>query len=172
MGGLSRIGGTLLVLALAAGAAPRPAQTQVLSGAVGALAGTAAGGYITLSIVVARAQFGHYLHDYYDLFDWKSVPIIVGAGTGTAVGILQPSRLWSGLIFGAGGTALGAGLGFVIGNSVSDQPEGKWAGAAIGAGAGMAVGTIVGLLLPQKQIVPEEVREAAVIPIGFRVRVP
>ena len=169
---MKRWAGVLVLAALLGGVAPRPAQAQVLSGAVGALAGTAAGGYITLSIVVARAQFGHYLHDYYDLFDWKSVPIIAGAATGTAVGILQPSRLWSGFIFGAGGTALGAGIGFVVGNAVTDLPEGKWAGAAIGAGAGMAIGTIVGLLLPQDQIVPDEVREVAVVPITFRIRVP
>jgi hypothetical protein len=117
--------------------------------------------------VVARAQFGHYLHDYHDLFDLKSLPILIGAGTGITLGVWQPVRLWSSLIFGAGGTALGFGTGYIIGDRVAERPEGKWAGAAIGAGAGMAIGTIIGILRPQQEIVPNEVRRATAVPIGF-----
>ncbi|MGH7469039.1 MAG: glycine zipper 2TM domain-containing protein [Longimicrobiales bacterium] len=164
----------LMILASAAlplGASPQRMDAQVLSGVVGAVTGTAAGGYITLSIVVTRAQFGHYLHDFEDLFDWKSAPIVIGAATGTALGVWWPNRLWSSLIFGSGGTALGAGVGYLTGRLIAERPEGRWAGAAIGAGLGMTLGSIAGIAWPRR-VVPEAVSSAPRIPITIRVRVP
>lgn len=150
-----------------AGAA-RPAQGQILTGAIGAFAGLAGGGYVTLSIVVARAQFGHYLHDASELLGWHSTPVLIGVGTGTAVGVLYPDRLVTGAIYGGGGTVLGALAGAAIGKLVSERPEGPWAGAAIGAGAGMAIGTLIGILVPKEDVAPEDIRASAV-PIGFRI---
>jgi hypothetical protein len=160
-----------VVSVLAAGTQP-PARVsaQVLSGIVGTAAGVAGGGYITLGIVVARAQFGHYLHDYYDLFDWKSLPIIIGAGTGLGLGVWQPDRLWSGLLVGSVGTAAGVGVGYIVGDLISERPEGKWAGAAIGGSVGLTIGALFGVLRVQQRIIPEEVSSASVVPIGFRVR--
>jgi hypothetical protein len=170
--GTRRLGLSLAAASLFAAStqAPARASAQVLSGIVGTAAGVAGGGYITLGIVVARAQFGHYLHDYYELFDWKSLPIVIGAGTGLTLGVWQPERLWSGLIVGSIGTAAGVGIGYVVGDLISERPEGKWAGAAIGGGVGMTVGALVGILHVQERLVPEEVRNAAVVPIGFRLR--
>jgi hypothetical protein len=169
--GAFRSGIILACTAVLLGSAAPRANAQVLGAAVGAVTGTAAGGYITLSIVVARAQFGHYLHDFEDLFDWKSAPIVIGAATGTALGVWWPDRLWSSLIFGSTGTALGAGVGYVTGRLISERPEGKWAGAAIGAGLGMTLGTLTGIAWPQR-IVPEEVTSAPRIQIPITIRVP
>lgn len=155
--------------ALVLAGSARPAQAQVLTGAIGAAAGLAGGGYITLSIVVARAQFGHYLHDASELLGWHSTPVLVGVGTGTAVGVLYPDRLVTGAIYGASGTVLGGLAGAAIGKVVSNRPEGPWAGAAIGAGAGMAIGTLIGILIPKKDVAPEDI-SASAVPIGFRIR--
>ncbi|MEX2284932.1 MAG: hypothetical protein WEE89_20765 [Gemmatimonadota bacterium] len=151
-------------------ATAKPADAQILTGLVGAASGTATGGYITLSLVVARAQAGHYLHDFQDLFGWTSFPVIIGAATGTTVGIVAPDRLWSGFIYGAAGTAAGTGIGFVVGRTVTTRPEGKWAGAAIGAGAGMAIGSILGIIWPRENLLPDEVRNTSVVPVSFTIR--
>jgi len=162
-------------LVLASGSASPASGQNLLTGAFGALAGTGTGGYITLSLIVARAQTGHYLHDFDELFGWTSTPVLIGAVTGTTVGLFEPDRLWTGFILGAAGTAAGAGIGWLIGTQRSNHPEGKWAGAAIGAGAGMALGSIIGTLFPQPQlipkIIPKQLRQEAVIPITIRIPV-
>ncbi len=147
-----------------------PADAQILTGLGGAAIGTATGGYITLSLVVARAQRGHYLHDFEDVFSWTSFPVLIGAGMGTTVGIVAPDRLWTGFIYGAGGTAVGTGIGWIVGEMMTERPEGKWAGAAIGAGVGMTIGSIWGTFWPQKSLLPDRVRSTAVVPIGFSIR--
>ena len=106
MGGRRLLQAVCLVTTLCAVRAPA-AQAQILSGAVGAVAGTAAGGYLSLSIIVARAQRGHYLHDFEDIFGWNSAPVLVGAATGGTLGILSPPRLWTSVIFGTGGAVVG-----------------------------------------------------------------
>jgi hypothetical protein len=151
-------------------ATTKPADAQILTGLLGAGIGTATGGYITLSLVVARAQTGHYLHEMNDLFGLTSFPVLIGAGMGTTVGIVAPDRLWTGFVYGAGGTAVGTGVGWVVGSAISDRPEGKWAGAAIGAGVGMTIGAFWGTFWPRKELLPDEVRETSVIPIGFTIR--
>ncbi len=167
-------GKRLLVAALCATvlwAAPvRPARAQILSGIVGAGAGTAAGGYLTLSYIVARAQTGHYLHDAHDLFGWTSAPVLIGAATGATLGALSPARLWTSVIFGTGGALIGIPIGMFVGARVSDRAEAKWAGGAIGAGAAMTVGFLFGVFSPQERLVPKPLRTAAVVPIGFTVR--
>lgn len=168
---------TALALCLAASlsaASTRTADAQVLSGLFGAGVGTAAGGYITLSIVVARAQFGHYLHDFNDLFDWKSLPILIGATAGTGVGIAQPERMFTGFIYASAATVVGGTLGFVGGAVLSKRPEAKWAWSAIGAGTGMAIGSMLGTFAPNKQLVedviPGWLRNNSAVPIGVTIR--
>jgi hypothetical protein len=168
------MGGRRLVLAAGLSAliiagSNAPAHGQILSGAVGAAAGTAAGGYLTLSIVVARAQTGHYVHDVNELLSWTSVPVLVGAGTGMSLGIWSPPRLWTSVIFGTAGAFAGIPVGMFVGTRLSDRTEAKWAGGAIGAGVGMTAGFIFGVLAPQEKLVPKPLREAAVVPIGFTV---
>ncbi|HSL69225.1 MAG TPA: hypothetical protein VK864_03245 [Longimicrobiales bacterium] len=159
----------LFAAALLSGTAP-VARAQVLSTAVGTVAGTAAGGYVTLSIIVARAQTGHYLHEFSDVLGWTSTPVLIGAITGASVGFWWPDRLWSGFAFGAGGTAIGIPIGMVVGMALSDRPEAKWAGGAIGAGAGMAFGAIYGVLRPEPSLVPKAFRNSVNVPIAFSFR--
>jgi hypothetical protein len=155
--------------ALLCGSSARAADAQILTGILGFGAGTAAGGYITLSIVVARAQTGHYLHDPRDLFGWTSLPVLAGGITGGALGVADPDRLWTGTLLGAAGTAVGAGVGGILGAVISERPEGKWAGAAIGAGAGMTLGFLIGAIWPQPDWIPREVRQLSVVPVTIRV---
>jgi hypothetical protein len=133
----------------------RPAEAQVLSGAVGGVAGVAAGGYVTLAVVVLQAQFGYYVHDVSDLFGWRSLPVLLGAGVGTGVGIWDSDRMVTGFVYGGGGAVLGGVVGYLVGPLIWQRPEGKWAGAAIGAGMGMAAGYFLGVLKPRDGIAPE-----------------
>ena len=168
MGGKRLLQAVCLVTTLCA-ARVQPAQAQILSGIVGAGAGTAAGGYLSLSIIVARAQRGHYLHDFGEIFGWTSAPVLIGAATGTGLGIASPPRLWTSVIFGTGGALLGIPIGMIAGTALSERPEAKWAGGAIGAGVGMTLGFVFGVLSPQEKLVPKPLREAAVVPIGFTI---
>ena len=169
----SRILAVLLGLSLV-GASGVSAQGQVLSGLFGAGAGTAAGGYITLSLVVARAQAGHYLHDFHDVFAWGSLTVIAGGSTGLALGVIAPERMWTGFIYGSAGTVTGGTLGFLAGATLSDRPEAKWAYAAIAAGAGMALGSLIGAAMPNEQLVddlvPRFMRQTSKVPLGFTVK--
>lgn len=124
------------------------AQNRLLTTGVGGLAGLTAGGYVSLSIVVARARKGEYVYALNDVLGWGSVPVLVGAGTGAVLGYVDPPRLLRTVVGGTAGTLLGMGTGLIIGRSVWEPPEGKWAGAAIGAGAGLVLGSIVGILWP------------------------
>ena len=162
---------TALALAVAL-SQTRPADAQVLSGAVGGLAGITSGGYITLAVVVLRAQYGHYLHDASDLFGWQSAPVLLGAGVGTAVGVWDADRMVTGFAYGAAGAALGAGIGFLVGPAIWKRPEGKWAGGAIGAGLGMAAGYFLGVLLPRDDLTPEFLKRTSAVPIGVTITVP
>ena len=162
-----------LVLAMLVFANARPAHTQVLSGAVGAVAGVAAGGYITLAVVVGQAQFGHYLHEAEDLLGWTSVPVLLGAATGTAVGIWDADRMVTGFGYGAAGAVVGGTAGYLLGPMIWKRPEGKWAGAAIGAGMGMAAGYFTGVLIPREGIAPGFLKKQTTgIPIYVRLPVP
>jgi hypothetical protein len=139
----------LPVLLLAATAAPLRAQEEgrrILPAVVGGVVGVTGGGYVALSVVVAQARAGNYLHDFQELYGWRSVPVIAGGAIGTALGFYSPERLERAVIWGLGGMAAGVALGFGVGQLVWPAPEGKWAGAAIGAGAGLVVGYLTGAL--------------------------
>jgi hypothetical protein len=165
----------LAACVLAAGLGlPARADAQVLSGAVGAVGGVGAGGYVTLAVVVLRAQYGHYLHDAQDLLGWNSVPVLLGAGVGTAVGVWDADRMVTGFGYGAAGALVGGSIGYLAGPLIWKRPEGKWAGGAIGAGAGMAAGYFLGVFFPQRDIAPGFLgnSDKAAIPINFSIRVP
>ena len=112
----------LTVIATLMGPA-RTADAQVLSGAIGAVAGVTSGGYVTLAVVVARAQYGHYLHDARDLLGWHSVPVLLGAGVGTAVGVWDADRMVTGFAYGAAGTLVGGTVGYLLGPVIWKRPE-------------------------------------------------
>jgi hypothetical protein len=162
-----------IVLATLVLATARPAQSQVLSGAVGAVAGVAAGGYITLAVVVGQAQFGHYLHEAEDLLGWTSVPVLLGAATGTAVGVWDADRMVTGFGYGAAGALVGGTAGYLFGPMIWKRPEGKWAGAAIGAGMGMAAGYFTGVFNPHEGIAPEFLKkQTSGVPLYVRIPIP
>jgi hypothetical protein len=158
----------LLVLVLLTGSARAASAQRLITGPFGALAGTLSGGYITLSIVVARAQIGQYMHDANDLFSWNGLPVVIGASTGTALGIWDPDRLMTGFVYGSVGTLTGGTAGFLIGALVSDGPEGRWAGGAIGAGLGMAAGSTLGVFMPNRKMNPFR-KDATAIPLTIRI---
>jgi hypothetical protein len=152
---------------------PAAAQNRVLTTAIGALAGVGSGGYITLTLVVARAQLGHYIHDVDDLFGWQSAPVLVGGATGATLGFVDPGRLLRTAVGGTAGGLLGVGVGIVVGPAISERPEAKWAGAAIGAGAGLALGSVIGILWPAPSNDDGEGGEAgsrAAVPVGITLR--
>ena len=153
---------------------PRAARSQVLSGVVGGVAGVASGGYVTLSVIVLRAQYGHYLHDVEDLLGWQSLPVLLGAGVGAGVGVWDADRMVTGFVYGAGGTLIGGVVGYLVGPLIWPRPEGKWAGAAVGAGIGMAAGYFIGVLRPIDKIAPGWLREPSntIVPISISIPVP
>lgn len=158
----------LLTLVLTAGSS-RAAQAQLWTGALGGAAGIASGGYITLAIVVTRAQFGHYLHEPKEILGWTSAPVLASAATGAALGYWAPDRLGTGTVYGTAGALAGGAAGFVIGKAVSARPEGKWAGGAIGAGIGMTIGFAIGVLNPNSRFDPTGKKNEAVVPISYTI---
>lgn len=160
----------LLITILTLGTA-RAAQAQrIITGPFGAVAGILSGGYITLSIVVTRAQFGHYLHGVDDVFGWQSMPVLIGGTTGAALGVWDPDRLMTGFVYGSVGTLAGGSIGFVTGYLISKRPEGKWAGGAIGAGIGMAIGSTLGVFFPNEKMNPfNEDRSNTAVPLTIRL---
>lgn len=165
---IRQISAILILTGVMTSASSRAASAQVLSGAFGAAAGTISGGYITLSIVVARAQTGHYLHEMQDIFGWNALPVLIGGTTGAALGYWDSDRLMTGFVYGSAGAVAGGVAGYLIGLKVSDRPEAKWAGGAIGAGAGMAIGSTLGVLMPKGRFNPFKKNETAV-PIAIRI---
>ncbi len=148
--GRARHGWAALLLAgtLLAGGARGELRGQVLAAGLGAATGMAAGGYITLSVVVAGSRTGHYVANISDVLGWGSIPVLAGGATGAALGWFDPPRLWGVMGYGAAGTVLGAALGALVGHLAWSPPEGKWAGAAIGAGLGLIAGSTIGVLYP------------------------
>jgi hypothetical protein len=161
---------TLLVIVLITLGSSRAEAQHLWTGAAGGVAGVLSGGYITLSIVVARAQMGHYLHEPHDIFDWYSAPVLIGGTTGAALGLWAPDRLGTGFVYGSAGAVAGGTLGFIIGWATSARPEGKWAGGAIGAGLGMAIGSTTGVLFPRDAYDPTYKSNRTVIPITYSIR--
>jgi hypothetical protein len=167
-----RKGLTIIIigLLLLAGSSRAAHAQRAITGPFGAVAGTLSGGYITLSIIVTRAQFGSYVHDASDVFNWTGLPVIIGASTGTALGIWDPDRLLTGFVYGSVGTVVGGSAGYIIGLIISDRPEGRWAGGAIGAGIGMAIGSSLGVFLPNKKMNPfNDDDDRTVVPLTIRI---
>jgi len=160
--------GVALIAVMMAGSARAANGQRLITGPFGAVAGTLSGGYIALSIVVLRAQYGHYLHSADDLMSWNGLPVVIGASTGTALGIWDPDRLMTGFVYGSAGTLAGGTVGFIIGSVTSDRPEGRWAGGAIGAGIGMAIGCTIGVLAPNEKMNPFR-KDQTVVPLTIRI---
>ncbi len=165
---------TLAAALLIGGVAPARAQIadRLLPTALGGAAGLAAGGFITMGVIVAKARAGHYTESTRDVLGWESVPVLVGIGAGATLGALDERRLRGSVYYGAGGFALGWGIGWLVGGRVWEPPEGKWAGAAIGGAAGLAIGGIAGMIFPPGGGGGGSTPAAAAarVPIGIRIR--
>jgi hypothetical protein len=161
----------LLALALApATAAAQDPQSRILATSIGAVAGFAGGGYVTLTVIVAESRAGRYVHDVDDLFGWRAAPVLLGAAAGAGLGFFSPERLQGAVVYGAGGLALGALIGLGIGSAVWDPPEGRWAGAAIGAGIGLVIGNAIGVLRPLNLFTEgEDGARSSGVPIMIRI---
>jgi len=140
---------TILTLSAPIHARAQIRDTRLPSAVLGGVAGLAAGSVMGLSIVVAESRFQRYIHDADDVFGWRSLPVTIGIGTGTMLGIYSPNRLQTSVIYGVAGMTVGAAAGLGVGSLIWEPPEGRWAGASIGTGVGMAVGGIIGMLYPR-----------------------
>lgn len=119
---------------------------SVLAAAGGGVVGLVAGGYANLAVVVLKARWGYYPHSFRDAFGWESTPILIGGGTGVAIGLTRSDLLIPWIIGGTLGMGAGTGLGLIYGHGAWGDPESRWANAAIGAAIGMAVGSTVALI--------------------------
>lgn len=158
-------------LAPAAAAAQEP-QSRVLATTIGGLAGIAAGGYLTVSVVVLEARMGRYVHDVDDILGWRAAPLLIGTLAGAGLGLYSPERLQGAVVFGASGLAAGGLIGLAVGSSIWEPPEGRWAGAAIGAGVGLIIGNTIGILNPLNLFTESDDTtpvEASGVPIVFRI---
>lgn len=167
----------LLAAALLAPAAARAQegdaepQSRALGTALGALAGVAGGGYVTVTVIVAEARAGRYVHDIDDILGWRSAPVLLGAALGAGLGFYSPDRLQGAVVYGAGGLALGALAGLGIGSLIWEPPEGRWAGAAIGAGIGLVIGNAIGVFRPLNLFTEDDddAPATAGVPVTFRI---
>lgn len=168
---MRRTGWVLLAaLLLHPGALRAQDQGRLLPALGGGVLGVAGGGYVALSIIVAESRAGRYIHDFDDVFGWRSLPVIAGGTLGTALGIYSPERLKRAVVFGFGGMAAGGVLGFGLGQLLWEGPEGKWAGAAIGAGAGLAIAYVVGAITASAD---EDIGQGNIsVPLVIRLPVP
>lgn len=156
---------------------PRPllaqdAESRVLPGMLGGVAGIAGGGYVAIALIVAESRYGRYVHDFDDVLGWRSLPVLIGGATGASLGVYSPRRFESALLYGTAGLGLGAALGLGLGAIAWDPPEGRWAGATIGAGLGLVIGNIVGIVAPRRGDNDDDGGDAAAIVIPFSIRTP
>ena len=165
----------LVCLALLATLQPaeRARGQQVLPALAGGAAGLAAGGYVAIGIVSLQARRGEYLYSTDDALGWHASPILIGSGTGFAIGLFDQERLRRTVIGGAIGGILGTGIGTLYGLHKWQPPEGKWAGGVIGGAAGILAGSLVGALWPAPDEEQDGTTGAAsgtVVPIGITIR--
>ena len=160
------------VLLAPAGLRAQEPQSRALATTIGGLAGMGAGAYLTVSVVVLEARFGRYIHDIDDVLGWRAAPILLGGAAGAGLGLYSPERLQGVVVYGAIGLGAGALTGMLLGNTIWEPPEGRWAGAAIGAGLGLIIGNTIGVMNPLNLFTEGEDATAAAsagVPIVFRI---
>ena len=161
----------LLAMLLHSDAAAQNAESRLLATAGGAVAGVAGGGYVALSVIVAEARVGKYVHDFKDILGWRSLPVIAGAAIGGGLGFYSPARLEGAIVYGFAGWVAGGIAGMGVGSALWRGAEGNWAGAAMGAGIGLVIGNVIGIFSPPYLLVSEEEAGGAGVPIMIRIPV-
>lgn len=122
----------------------RPLAAQNWSVAGGALAGAGAGAWVGVGYFTVRARSGVYLDSTGEAAKKLAIPVLVGFGTGIALGIYGEDRLDDAVLWASVGWASGLAAGALIGDQLWDDPPGPWAGAIIGGATGLLIGGIVG----------------------------
>ena len=134
--------------ALAGAVRPAAAQNTFLTGTAGSTGGLVAGTVVTLGLIVANARLERdFVHGPEDILSIQGIPIPVGLIAGGVLGASDPARAERVGIYTGAGMALGAGVGALIGEAMTNaDPSGKWAGGVIGAAAGVVLGVLAGSL--------------------------
>jgi hypothetical protein len=120
---------------------PAGAAAQSWETGAGAAAGATGGAVVSLGILTARAQLGHYM-EAPKLLAWEWLPILSGAALGATMGARQPQRLADSVTAGAIGLAGGAGFGALVGHLWTGSGRGRWAGAVVGGAIGLSVASV------------------------------
>jgi hypothetical protein len=110
---------------------------------LGSLGGAVVGLSVMLAIVVAKARAGFYafsLDDYVAL-RWETVPVLLGALLGGALGWFDARTLDRAAFRGMAALIPGAVLGALAGGLVWGAAEGPWAGGIIGSAIGLLAGS-------------------------------
>ena len=136
------------IAALAGGAEPVRAQNSFAQGSIGATGGLVAGTVVSLGLIVANARMERdFIHGPEDIMSLQGIPIPVGLVAGGVLGASDPARAERVGYYTAAGWAIGAGVGALIGEAMTDDdPSGKWAGSVMGAAAGVVLGILAGSL--------------------------
>jgi len=158
--------------ALASGWTPAQAHAQdAIPILVGGAAGLLAGGYVSVGVITAEARTGRYLHSAEDALGFRSLPVLIGGGTGVVLGAIDDRRLYNAMIGSVAAGALGFGVGWLIGTQTAEDPGSPWAGAVIGSAAGIVLGGVIGMLVPggDDDAAANEQADGG-IPLGFTIR--
>lgn len=164
---------TLLTLLLALVLIPgsrKSAAAQAARAAIGGAVGVAGGAMITMSVVVARARWqGEYLESIDDLIHWQSAPMILTPAVGVMFGLAGKEPLIASVIGSTSGLVVGSAVGAGLGWLLSTSAESPWAGGVIGAGAGMTLG---GLTLGLRAVLRQREDGGPTEPTRVEVRLP
>lgn len=125
---------------------PARADGQVVPAAYGLLAGSAGGVLVTTGVFVAKARRGSFLYSLEDALAprWELIPAVTMPIGGLLMGLDDGQRLARSIAWGGAGFAVGALVGYGVGDLFGDTSQARWAGAVIGSAAGLLGGSIVG----------------------------
>lgn len=137
--------GLATIAALALGN-PERADAQAVPASYGLLAGAAGGVLVTTGVFVAKARGGSFLYSLEDALAprWELIPAVAMPIGGFAMGLDDGQRLARSIAWGGGGFAIGALVGYGVGDLFGETSQARWAGAVIGSAAGLLSGSIVG----------------------------
>lgn len=137
--------GLATIAALALGH-PARAGAQAVPAGYGLLAGAAGGVLVTTGVFVAKARGGSFLYSLEDALAprWELIPAAAMPIGGFAMGLDDDQRLARSIAWGGGGFAVGALVGYGVGDLFGETSQARWAGAVIGSAAGLLGGSIIG----------------------------
>jgi hypothetical protein len=127
---------------------PSHADAQgVAPGLVGGASGFIGGVAVSTGIVTLQARRGIYLSSPSDVIGWETAPIPLGMAAGLWLGLSDAERGRDVLLGGLVGAVTGTAVGVLAGEHLWEDPERRWAGGVIGGAAGLLVGAVAGAAL-------------------------